>query len=36
VPNLPVYVNIGQVFYPIGLNGTVLGVVLVPTAHGLA
>ncbi len=35
VPNLPVYVNIAQVSYPIGLNGTVLGVVLVHTSHGL-
>jgi putative spermidine/putrescine transport system permease protein len=35
VPNLPVYVNIAQVFYQIGLNGTVLGVVLVHASHGL-
>ena len=35
VPNLPVYVNIARVFYEIGLNGTVLGVVLVHAAHGL-
>ena len=35
VPNLPVYVNIARVFYELGLNGTVLGVVLVHTAHGL-
>src|SRR5206468_3476706 len=35
VPNLPVYVNIARVFYQIGLNGTVLGVVLVHAAHGL-
>ena len=33
--NLPVYVNIAQVFYQIGLNGTILGVVLVHASHGL-
>ena len=35
VPNLPVYVNIAQVFYQIGLNGTIAGVVLVHAVHGL-
>jgi putative spermidine/putrescine transport system permease protein len=35
VPNLPIYVNIARVFYQIGLNGTVTGVVLVHAAHGL-
>src|SRR4029079_11938605 len=35
IPNLPVYVNIARVFYEIGLNGTILGVVLVHAAHGL-
>jgi ABC-type spermidine/putrescine transport system permease subunit II len=35
VPNLPIYVNIARVFYEIGLNGTILGVVLVHAAHGL-
>jgi len=35
VPNLPVYVNIARVFYEIGLNGTVFGVVLVHASHGL-
>jgi putative spermidine/putrescine transport system permease protein len=35
VPNLPVYVNIAQVFYQIGLAGTVLGVMLVHASHGL-
>ena len=35
IPNLPIYVNIARVFYEIGLNGTVLGVVLVHAAHGL-
>jgi ABC-type spermidine/putrescine transport system permease subunit II len=35
VPNMPIYVNIARVFYEIGLNGTILGVVLVHAAHGL-
>jgi len=35
VPNLPVYVNIARVFYEIGLNGTIAGVVLVHASHGL-
>jgi ABC-type spermidine/putrescine transport system permease subunit II len=35
VPNLPIYVNIARVFYQIGLNGTITGVVLVHAAHGL-
>jgi ABC-type glycerol-3-phosphate transport system permease component len=35
VPNMPVYVNIARIFYGIGLNGTVAGVVLVHAAHGL-
>ncbi len=34
-PNLPVYVNIARLFYQIGLNGTVVGVVLVHVTHGL-
>lgn len=34
-PNLPVYVNIARLFYQIGLNGTVIGVVLVHVTHGL-
>lgn len=34
-PNLPVYVNIARLFYQIGLNGTILGVVLVHMTHGL-
>jgi ABC-type spermidine/putrescine transport system permease subunit II len=34
-PNLPVYVNIARMFYSINLNGTILGVVLVHTSHGL-
>jgi len=35
VPNLPVYVNIARVFYEVGLNGTIAGVVLVHASHGL-
>lgn len=34
-PNLPVYVNIAQMFYSFGLNGTITGVVLVHVTHGL-
>ena len=34
-PSLPIYVNVARVFYFIGLNGTVLGVVLVHSLHGL-
>jgi putative spermidine/putrescine transport system permease protein len=34
-PNLPVYVNIARMFYSLNLNGTILGVVLVHTSHGL-
>lgn len=34
-PNLPIYVNIARIFYEIGLNGTIVGVVLVHTTHGL-
>jgi ABC-type spermidine/putrescine transport system permease subunit II len=34
-PNLPVYVNIARIFYQYGLNGTILGVVLVHVTHGL-
>lgn len=34
-PNLPVYVNIARFFYQIGLNGTIMGVVLVHVTHGL-
>jgi ABC-type spermidine/putrescine transport system permease subunit II len=35
IPNIPIYVNIARIFYEIGLNGTILGVVLVHAAHGL-
>lgn len=34
-PNLPVYVNIARMFYSLGLNGTIAGVVLVHAVHGL-
>lgn len=34
-PNLPIYINIARIFYWIHLNGTVLGVVLVHSLHGL-
>lgn len=34
-PNLPVYVNVARLFYQLGLNGTITGVVLVHVTHGL-
>lgn len=34
-PSVAIYINVARVFYQIGLNGTVLGVVLVHAAHGL-
>lgn len=34
-PNLTVYVNIARIFYEVGLNGTIAGVVIVHTTHGL-
>jgi putative spermidine/putrescine transport system permease protein len=34
-PNLPVYLNIARLFYELGLNGTIAGVVLVHVVHGL-
>jgi ABC-type spermidine/putrescine transport system permease subunit II len=34
-PNLPIYISVAQIFYSLGLNGTVPGVVLVHTVHGL-
>lgn len=34
-PNLTVYVNIARIFYQFGLNGTIAGVVIVHTVHGL-
>ncbi len=35
VPNLAVYINVARIFYSLGLNGTIAGVVLVHTVHGL-
>lgn len=34
-PSLAVYINIARLFYGMGLNGTIAGVVLVHTVHGL-
>jgi ABC-type spermidine/putrescine transport system permease subunit II len=34
-PNLPVYINVARMFYWWGLAGTIPGVVLVHTLHGL-
>jgi len=34
-PSVAVYINIARLFYRIGLNGTVAGVVLVHSVHGL-
>jgi ABC-type spermidine/putrescine transport system permease subunit II len=34
-PSLPVYINVARIFYGFGLAGTVPGVVLVHTLHGL-
>jgi len=34
-PSLAVYINVARIFYGLGLNGTILGVVLVHTMHGL-
>jgi ABC-type spermidine/putrescine transport system permease subunit II len=34
-PNLTVYMNIARIFYHIGLNGTLVGVVIIHTVHGL-
>ena len=34
-PSLPIYMNIARLFYGVGLNGTVAGVVLVHSLHGL-
>ena len=35
VPNLAVYINVARIFYELGINGTILGVVLIHTVHGL-
>src|SRR5262245_24820481 len=34
-PSLAVYINVARIFYGMGLNGTIAGVVLVHTMHGL-
>jgi putative spermidine/putrescine transport system permease protein len=34
-PSLPVYINIARIFYEFRLNGTMAGVILVHTVHGL-
>ena len=34
-PAVPVFINIARIFYTIGLNGTIPGVVLVHASHGL-
>jgi ABC-type spermidine/putrescine transport system permease subunit II len=34
-PSLPIYINIARIFYSFALNGTVAGVVLVHSVHGL-
>ena len=34
-PSVAIYINVARIFYGLGLNGTVLGVVLVHAAHGL-
>ena len=34
-PSLPIYINIARLFYSVRLNGTVAGVVLVHSLHGL-
>jgi len=34
-PSVAIYINVARIFYHLGLNGTILGVVLVHAAHGL-
>ncbi|AWK88658.1 ABC transporter permease [Azospirillum thermophilum] len=34
-PSVAVYINVARIFYTLGLNGTVAGVVLVHAVHGL-
>lgn len=34
-PSVAVYINVARIFYQLGLNGTIPGVVLVHTVHGL-
>ena len=35
IPSLAVYFNVARIFYTVHLNGTIAGVVLVHTVHGL-
>jgi len=35
LPSVAVYINIARLFYRVGLNGTIAGVVLVHAVHGL-
>lgn len=35
LPSIAIYANVGRLAYMVGLNGTIVGVVLVHTAHGL-
>lgn len=35
IPSVAVYINVARIFYGLGLNGTIIGVVLVHTVHGL-
>ncbi len=34
-PSVAIYINVARIFYEIGINGTVMAVVLVHAAHGL-
>jgi putative spermidine/putrescine transport system permease protein len=34
-PSVAIYINVARIFYKLGINGTVLGVVMVHAAHGL-
>lgn len=34
-PSVAIYINVARIFYTLGLNGTVAGVVLVHATHGL-
>jgi putative spermidine/putrescine transport system permease protein len=34
-PSVAIYINVARIFYNLGINGTVFGVVLVHAAHGL-
>jgi len=34
-PSVAIYINVARIFYNLGINGTILGVVLVHAAHGM-